>query len=76
MAWRSRLSPSCQRPCFFSEFDDFARHVALIVLGQDRFGAKLARRFQHAFGDDALPFAEQVGRQSLIGNFHILGVRR
>ena len=43
---------------------DLARHVVLVVLGEHRVGPEEAGRFEDAFGDDALPFPEQVGQQA------------
>ena len=31
------------------------------MLGEDRIGIERAAAIEHAFGDDALPFAEQSG---------------
>ena len=71
MAWPT-ASPSCQRPCFFKRFDHLARHVALVMLGENGLGAQLAGRLEHAFGDHALPLAEQVRQQALIGHFQVM----
>ena len=54
-------------PLFLQRVDDFARHIALVVLGEDRVGAHLAGRREHAFGDHALTLAEQVRQETLIG---------
>ena len=65
--------PSCQRPCFLERLDDLARHIALVVLGEDRIGAHLVGRLQHALGDHALTLAEQVRQEALIGDLEIMG---
>ena len=57
MAWRSLLPAAL----LLQRFHDLARHIALVVLGEDRFGAQAPRRLQHPLGDDALSLAEQVG---------------
>src|SRR6478735_10677507 len=44
------------------------RHVGLVVLGEHAVGAEGARRIKGAFGDDPLPFAEQIRQQALIGD--------
>ena len=54
------FAPSCQRPCFFSDFDDLARHVALVVLGENLVAGDAARSGEHALDDDALALAEEV----------------
>ena len=54
------FAPSCQRPCFFSDFDDLARHVALVVLGEDLVAGDPAWSGEHALDDHALALAEEV----------------
>jgi hypothetical protein len=46
----------------FEGLGHFRRHVFLIVLGQHFIGHHHAVGVEFAQGDDALPFAEQVGR--------------
>ena len=46
--------------------DHFARHVSLVMLGKDGRGIKDSARFQLSFGDDTLPFAEQIGEDPVI----------
>ena len=36
------------------------------MLGEDRIGIEQARTVKRAFGDDALPFAKQIGQHALI----------
>ena len=46
--------------------DHFARHVSLVMLGKDGRGLEHSVRFQLSFGDDTLPFAEQIGEDPVI----------
>ena len=48
--------------------DHFARHVALVVLGEHGVGGEAPSAADHALGDDALPFAEEVGKDAAIGD--------
>ncbi|SSI74805.1 Uncharacterised protein [Acinetobacter baumannii] len=52
---------------------DFRRHVVLVVLGQHFIGHQHAVAAQLAEGDDALPLAEQVGKDAMVGDGHFLG---
>src|SRR3981081_600605 len=56
----------------FQGFDDFPRHVILVVLGEHGVGLESAAGLDVSFGDDALPFAEQVGHDTLITDRNIL----
>ena len=56
--------------------DDFLRHVRLVVLGQHGIGFERAAAVERAFGDDALPFAEQVGQDALIADRELARCRR
>ena len=47
---------------------DLLRHVGLVMLGQHGVGLEHAGGIERAFGDDALPFAEQVRQNSLVGD--------
>ena len=47
---------------------DILGHVGLVMLGQHGIGLEHAGGIERAFGDDALPFAEQVGQNSLVGD--------
>ena len=47
---------------------DLLRHVGLVVLGEHAVGLERAGRLERAFGHHALPFAEQIGQQTLIGD--------
>ena len=47
---------------------DFLRHVVLVVLGQHGVGLEPAAGLERAFGDHALPFAEQVRQDALIAD--------
>ncbi len=47
---------------------DVLRHVGLVVLGEHGVGAEHARRIERAFGDDALPLAEQIRQDALVGD--------
>ena len=51
---------------FLKCFGNLRRHVSLIVFGQNRIRHKQAVGTKAAFGDNALPFAEQVGQHALI----------
>ena len=69
MAWPP--FPLLPAALFLERVDHFARHVALVVLGEDRLGAHLAGRLEHAFGDHALTLAKQVRQQTPIGDLEI-----
>ena len=47
---------------------DVLGHIGLVVLGEHGVGLEHAGRVERAFGDHALPFAEQVRENSLIGH--------
>ena len=47
---------------------DLLRHVGLVVLGEHAVGPERAGRVEGALGDHALPFAEEIGQQALIGD--------
>ncbi len=47
---------------------DLARHIGLVMLGEHGIGAEPARPLEHAFGDNALPFAEEIGQQAGIAD--------
>src|SRR6516225_8172743 len=47
---------------------DVLRHVGLVVLGEHAVGPKCTSRIEGAFGDHALPFAEKIRQQALIGD--------
>ena len=49
---------------FLQGLDDLARHVIFVVLSEHGFGLEGPTRLDVALGDDALPFAEQVGRDT------------
>jgi hypothetical protein len=53
---------------FLERVDHLARHIALVMIGENRIGPHLAGRLEHAFGDHPLTLAEQVRQQTLIGN--------
>src|SRR5262245_15203478 len=61
------LAPLLQR------FGDFARHVGLVVLGEDAFGLERLARNPGAFGDDALAFAEEIGKHAVIAHLDLHG---
>jgi hypothetical protein len=48
--------------------DDLRGHVALIVLGEHGVGRQRPVGVEYAFGDDALPFAEKIGKDALVGD--------
>ena len=58
-------------PRLFQRVGDLLRHVGLIVFGEDRVGGEQSGTVQRAFGDDALPFPEQVGQHALIGDRYL-----
>ena len=47
---------------------DILGHIGLVMLGQHSVGPEDAGGIQRAFGDDALPFTEQVRQNSLVGD--------
>ena len=47
---------------------DILGHVGLVMLCQHGVGPEDAGSIERAFGDDALPFAEQVRQNSLVGD--------
>src|SRR6516225_5215658 len=47
---------------------DVLRHIGLVVLGEHAVGPKCTSRIEGAFGDHALPFAEEIRQQALIGD--------
>src|SRR6201993_5235351 len=47
---------------------DVLRHIGLVVLGEHAVGSKCTGRIESAFGDHALPFAEKIRQQALIGD--------
>src|ERR1700733_4918497 len=59
-------------PLFLKRIDHLARHIALIVLGENRLGSHLTRRRKDAFGDNALTLSKQVRQQTLIRHFEIM----
>ena len=70
--WLAAVVPFLPAPLLLQRIDDLARHVALVVLGENGLGADLAGRVQHALGDDALTLAEQVRQEALIGDLEIM----
>src|SRR5512147_170518 len=53
---------------FFQRINDFARHIALIMFGKDSVGCEYPAWIELAFGNDSLPFSEQVGDNALISH--------
>ena len=47
---------------------DVLGHVGLVMFCQYGIGLEDPGGVEHAFGDDALPFAKQVGQNSLVGD--------
>src|SRR5262245_33346502 len=47
---------------------DVLRHIGLVVFGEHAVGPKRTSRIEGAFGDHALPFAEKIRQQALIGD--------
>src|ERR1700735_2352468 len=47
---------------------DLFGHIGLVVFGKDSVSSENAGTVERAFGDDALPFAEQIGQHTLIGD--------
>jgi hypothetical protein len=50
----------------FQRVDDLARHISLIVLGEDGIGRKYPACTELAFRNDSLPFPEEVRDNALI----------
>src|SRR5262249_44059752 len=48
---------------------DVLGHIGLVVLGEHAVGPKYTSRIEGAFGDHALPFAEKIRQQALIGDW-------
>src|SRR5580692_3498629 len=55
-------------PRFLQRIGDLFGHVGLVMLGENSVGGKDAGFVERAFGDNALPFAEQIGQYALIGD--------
>src|SRR6516162_6871373 len=55
-------------PLLLQGICDFLGHVGLVVLGEHVVGPKHAGIVEGTFGDDALPFTEQVRQDALIGD--------
>src|SRR5258708_22829357 len=47
---------------------DLLGHVVLVMLGEHAIGLERTRWLDHPFGDHALPLAEQIGQDALIGD--------
>ena len=47
---------------------DFLRHVGLVMLGKHGVSLEHTGGIERALGDDALPFAEQIRQDALIGD--------
>src|SRR5208282_6545035 len=50
--------------------DHFRRHIFLVVLGENLGSVEDAAIGHRAHGDDALPFAEKVGKHAVISDRH------
>jgi len=48
------------------------RHVVLVVLGQHFAGGEEAVVAELALGDDAFPFAEEIGQDARVGDRNLL----
>src|ERR1700732_332434 len=57
---------------FLQRVGDLARHVALIVLGENTVGVKEFVLTKRSLGDDPLSFPEKVGQKPRIGHHDIL----
>ena len=53
---------------FFQRINNFARHIALIMFGKDSVGCEYPACIEFAFGNNSLPFSEQVGDNALISH--------
>src|SRR5260370_9139287 len=54
-------------PLLLQRVRDFLGHIGLVVLGEHGVGLEHAGRVERAFADHALPFAKQIGPNSLVG---------
>ncbi len=55
-------------PLLLQGIGDILGHVVLVVFGEHGVSLENAGSVERTFGNHALPFAEQVGQNSLIGN--------
>src|ERR1700730_4967297 len=67
--WRRGLLPVS---LLLQGFDHLARHVILVMLGEHGVGHKGAPRLDASLGDDALPFAKQVGHDAVVADRNVL----
>src|SRR5260370_31323681 len=72
-SWLGDALPFLPAALRLERLHDFARHVALVVLGENGLGAQLTGRFQHALRDHALTLAEEVRQQALISDRKLVG---
>ena len=52
---------------FLQGVGDVLGHIGLVMLGQHGVGLEDAGSIERTFGHDALPFAEQIRQNSLVG---------
>src|SRR5260370_39856070 len=72
-SWLGDALPFLPAALLLERLHDFARHVALVVLGENGLRAQLTGRFQHALRDHALTLAEEVRQEALIGDRELVG---
>src|SRR6201987_3029444 len=58
-------------PLLLQLVGDFLGHVGLVMLGEHSVGAEHAGTVERTFGDHALPFAEQIGEDSLVSDLQL-----
>src|SRR5215467_16232312 len=59
-------------PTFLQCIDNFTRHVALVVFGENRISGKYTSGLQPAFRNDALPFSKQIRDNPLVADRNII----
>src|ERR1700691_3409750 len=72
-SWLGDVLPFLPAPLFLQRLDDLARHIALVVLGENGVRPQLIGGRQHALGDYALTLAEQVRQEALVRDANIVG---
>ena len=63
-------------PRLLQGIGDLLGHIGLVVFGENGVGGEHARAVERAFGDHALPFAEQIRQHALIGDRESRSCRR
>src|SRR5450631_1876505 len=67
-----RVRALAPNPLLLQSIGDLARHVALVMFGEDAIGMKNFVLTERAFRDDALPFTKEIGQHSGIGHTDLL----